>query len=271
MNESAQTVHVVFGKSIADTLREALAALGSMERVIGLPDGLNVGPIDPPDPSLRQAWGKSVLGADPVLRDGLVDDPIDVETAWAEATAPGVNPVFWACLSSPAEHACFLAYAARMQDRSFAIVDATNLNFTTVDGVRSPCSLGLMRAQDIVASNLYATRHLISFEERRAASEAWSQLQHENAPFRIVRDGQLVSAPLTHYDALLVEQASQDWEIAARLIGRAITTFVDAQSGEGTSDVVLIGRMLALGEENLLEIAGPGPGMRDYRVRRAMT
>jgi hypothetical protein len=272
MNDGAEIIHVVFGTCIADTLREALGLLDSTARVIGLPDCLSVGPIDPHDPTLRQAWGKSVLRADPMLRDALVSDTRDVEAAWVEATALGINPVFWACLSSPMEHACFLAFAARMQDRCFDIVDATNLDFTTIDGVRRPWSMGLMRVQDIVASNLYATRRPISAEAHRAAAMAWSELCHENAPFRIVRDGRMVSAPLTQYDAFLVAQARQDWEIAARLIGRTITKlcFENSPPGQATSDVVLFGRMLALCEAGLLEITGPGPDLRDYHVRRPL-
>ncbi|MCJ2135308.1 DUF1835 domain-containing protein [Methylobacterium sp. J-026] len=268
MTEGARIVHVVFGRSVAATLRDTLASLGIPEPVIGLPDSLSVGPIDPADADTRQAWDRSVLRSGSALRDERDDDPIDAEQAWAAATAPGTAPVFWACLRAPAEHACFLAFAARMHGRPFDFVDATDLDITTADGIRSPWSLGMLRRQDIVASNLYARRRPLSPDARRAASDAWSRLQRENAPFRIVRDGRLVSAPLTHYDALLVGQAGPDWEIAARLIGRAMATFWDAPSGDGTGDAVLFGRMLALGEAGALEIAGPGPGLRAYQVRR---
>ncbi len=97
------------------------------------------------------------------------------------------------------------------QGRPFDFADATALAIPTADGIRTPWSLGLMPRRDIVASNLDA---------RRAASDAWSRLQRENVPFRILRDGRLVSAPIAPYDALLVGQAGPDWEIAARLFGR---------------------------------------------------
>jgi hypothetical protein len=271
VNEGIETVHVVFGRCTADTLRNALPLLGSTERVIGLPDILSVGPINPPDPALRDAWFKSVLRTDTTLRAELDGDLIDVEAIWADATAPAVAPVFWVCFKSPMEHAAFLAFAARMQDRAFDIIDATNLDFTTTDGVHTPCSLGLMRVQDIVASKMYATRRPVSSDERRSATRTWSELQHANAPFRIVRDGRLVSAPLTHYDAVLVEQASQDWEIGARLIGRVITKlgFENAPHGQATSDDVIFGRMITLGERGALDVLGSGPDIRDYQVRRA--
>lgn len=271
-NGNAETVHVTFGCSIADTLRKALPLLGRTERVVGLPGTLSVGPIDPPDPALRQAWGKSILRAESMLWDEFDGDPRRVENTWAETTALSINPVFWVNFSSPMEHACFLAFAARRQSRSLDIVDATNLDFTTAGGVKSPRSLGMMRVQDIVVSDLYRMRRSVLPDELLAASAAWSQLRRENAPFRIVSDGRLVSAHLAHYDGLLVSQASQDWEVAAQLIGRAIGRISSdtALDGQDTSDVVLFGRTLALDENGLLEIRGPGPGMRDYQVRRSM-
>lgn len=272
LNEGLETVHVVFGWSIAHTLRKALPLLGSTERVIALPEILSIGPIDTIDPHVRHAWARSVLRADVALRDELDGDPIDGDSAWAAATSPDVAPVYWACLTSPTEHACFLAYAARMHERCFQFIDATDLAFTTLDGVESPWTLALLRDEDIAASRLHATRRPISAAELQAASRTWAALRRDNAPFRIVSDGRLVSAPITHYDALLVETANQGWEIAVQVIGRAIATLASnhAWRGQANGDAVLFGRMLALADEGMLEIAGPGPGMRDYRVRTAI-
>jgi hypothetical protein len=157
-----------------------------------------------------------------------------------------------------------------MADRPFDLVDATDLDVPGVNGVRRrSSSLGMVRSDEIVASKLYDRRRALPPEERRAAAAAWLRLQRENAPFRIVRDGVLVSAPLTHYDALLLELAQPAWEIAARLIGRVMTVFFDTPRGDGTGDAILFGRMLALSKAGALDIAGPGPELRDYQVRRA--
>ncbi|WP_409566621.1 DUF3658 domain-containing protein [Methylobacterium sp. E-005] len=51
---------------------------------------------------------------------------------------------------------------------------------------------------------------------------AWAALRNQDAPLRIVRDGRLVSAPLTHFDAVLISQATRDWEVAAKVIGRTL-------------------------------------------------
>lgn len=265
MTEEVETVHVVCSASAAGTLKRALPLLGSTDRVIGLPDSLSVGPVDSPDAKVRQAWSMSTL------RNVIDVDPVEVEKAWADATAPDLHPVFWVCLRSPMEHACFLAFASRVEGRCFDIVDATDLDYMTADGVRRVRALGQMRAQEIVASRVHETRRLISAEELCAASGRWAELRLENAPLRIVKNGRLVSAPLTHYDALLVEQASQDWEIAARLIGRMVDKLFssDTLAGEATSDVVLFGCMLALVETGALEIKGRGPEMCDCQVRKS--
>ncbi len=265
MTEAAETVHVACSASSAGTLRKALPLLGSKERVIGLPDSLSVGPIDPPNPKARQAWSKSTL------RNVIEVDPAEVEKARADATALDIHPVFWVCLRSPMEHACFLAYASRLEGRCVDIVDVTDVAHMTAGGVRHLRSLGQLRAREIVASRIYKTRRALSAAELRAASMRWAELRRENAPLRIVKGGRLVSAPLTHYDNLLVEQASQDWEIAPRLIGRMFDKLfsLDALAGEGTNDAVLFGRMLALGETGALEVRGRGARMLDYQVRRS--
>lgn len=265
VTEAAKIVHVASGASSAGTLREALSLLGSTERVIGLPDSLSVGPIDPPDPQARQAWSESTL------RNVIDVDPVEVEMAWADATSPDIHPVFWVCLRSPMEHACFLAFASRLGGRGADIVDVTDVAHMAAGGLRRLRSLGQLRAREIVASRVSETRRALSAAELRAASMRWAELRGENAPLRIVKDGRLVSAPLTHYDDLLVEQASQEWEIAPRLIGRIFDKMfsLEALAGEGTSDAVLFGRMLALGGTGALEVRGRGPGMLNHQVRRS--
>ncbi|MDH3030130.1 DUF3658 domain-containing protein, partial [Methylobacterium fujisawaense] len=55
-----------------------------------------------------------------------------------------------------------------------------------------------------------------------------------------------------------------------RVIGRTLhhlAVEVDPP-GQGVSDIVLFGRIQALGDAGNLEIKGPGPGMRDYEIRK---
>lgn len=258
-----ETVHVTWGVSRAETIRDTLRFQGCEARVIALSGSLNFGPIDPPDPDVRQSWIRTVLRIDPY------DDRLELEGPWAHATSASVHPVYWVCMTDAAEQASFLEFAFRMDGRPFDIIDATGLEFVTRDGVRAPWSLGIMRGEDIVASCLIDKRRPCSHDEREIAAASWARLKRENAPLRVVRDGRLVSAPLTYFDAALVVQATADWEVAAKLIGRTLhhLSFEVEPSGQGVSDIVLFARVHALGDAGSLEIRGLGPGLRDYEVR----
>ena len=263
MSGTVETVHVAFGPSRAESIRIALRKRGCEARVVGLPSALNFGPIDPPDPDVRQAWIRSVLRCEPA------DDQREDEAPWTEVTSARVHPIYWVCRSDAGEHACFLEFAFRMAGRPFDIVEATGLDFVTRDGVPTPWSLGLLRPEDIIASGLGERRRPFSQTESEAAFAAWLQLRRENAPLRIVRDGRLVSAPVTTFDACLIEQSAPEWEVVAKLIGRAMEhlSFGMDPPGQSPGDTVLFGRVRALADAGLLDIAGVGPGMRDYEVR----
>ncbi|MCJ2033831.1 DUF3658 domain-containing protein [Methylobacterium sp. J-068] len=264
MTETSEVVHVAWGVSRAESVRDALRSEGCTERVIALSSALHVGPIDHLHSGARRAWAHANL------RD---DDPDwdwhEPEAPWTEATSPAVYPVYWVCLSDAGEHASYLAFASRMAGRPFDIVDATGLDVTTVGGVSPVWSLGLLRPEDIVASGLQAKRRTVSTAEGEAASAAWSRLRRENAPLRVVRDGRLMSAPLTHFDPVLTGLATPGWELVIKLIGRAINHLnseVDPP-GQGTGDELLFTRVLALGQAGALEVRGAGPGMRAFEVR----
>src|SRR5689334_22783103 len=98
-------VHVVFNMSAAGSLRQALADMSLKETVIGLPDDLSVGPIDPPAADLRDRWTEDTLGFDNWPDLGQRSDLF-----WTQATDRDVIPVAWVCRQSAAEFAGFLEF-----------------------------------------------------------------------------------------------------------------------------------------------------------------
>lgn len=214
---------------------------------------------------MRRAWLREHLRSDEPGEDW--DEP---ETPWREATAPGIHPVFWVCLSHAGEHASFLKFAAGMAGRPFDVVDATGASRPGSGGSRPIWPLGQLSPAAIVASGLGAGRRTVSDAESDAARATWTRLRQENAPLRVVRDARLVSAPLTQFDAILTGQAGQDWGLLVALIGRALGDLdhADDPPGQGCSYEFLFARVLALGEAGALDVRGTGPGMRDYAVRR---
>ncbi len=266
MTGKAETVHVAWGVSRAESIRDALRLQGCGTRVIALTYALSLGPIDPPDPEARRAW----FAAHTRMTGDPWTEGANAETPWTEATASSVHPVYWVCLSDAVEHAGFLEFASRMGGRPFDIVDATGLAIATEGGIAPAWSLGLLRPEDIVASGLSGKRRPFTKAESDAALADWSQLRRENAPLRVVRDGRLVSAPLTHFDAVLMAQAAAESEMLIKLVGRVLNhlSFEVDPPGQGCSDELLFARILVLGDAGALDVTGSGPGMRDYEVRR---
>ena len=256
--------------SAAASIRGALAGVDGPARIIGSPDDLSFGPIDPPSPELRQKWASINLPCD-------YEEVVSAaELFWAEATALDATPVAWVCTTDAQEHAGFLEFVWRMAGRPFDLVDATGIEGPASpgqDGPSRPWSLGVMRSQDIVASRLVDRKSACTPERADKARTTWLKLRKDNAPFRIVKSGHLVSAPLEYYDVFLEKHSVKDWQKAARLIGETMGYLeigLDPR-GQSPSDMVLFGRMLALGEAGVLDVEGSGPEMRDYRVRRPST
>ncbi|SFV13928.1 DUF1835 domain-containing protein, partial [Methylobacterium sp. UNCCL125] len=81
MPDEAEVIHVAWGASRADTIRDALRSQGDEARVIALSGDLNFGPINPPDPDVRHAWLRAVLRPDPYA------DQREAEEPWMEATS----------------------------------------------------------------------------------------------------------------------------------------------------------------------------------------
>ncbi|HEY4253793.1 MAG TPA: DUF3658 domain-containing protein [Roseomonas sp.] len=84
---------------------------------------------------------------------------------------------------------------------------------------------GLSRSKQAVAlmdeealASLLGTERAIANEDREDAAQRWRRLKSENAPFRIVTDSGLVSAPSDVFDNLLLDQATKDWRRSARIV-----------------------------------------------------
>ena len=267
MIDERATLHVVFGMAAAGSIREALTRTGRKERVIGCPDDLSFGPINPPSADLRRTWAASFLNYE-------FDEVIGMaETFWADATAPDILPIAWVCRSNAGEHASFLEFVWRMSGRCFDLIDATGIEVASLRhpfNTYRPWSLGVIAPDQIIASALERRRAAFPREQAEAAKSRWSDLRAENAPFRVLREGRLVSAPLTCFDGFLEQYASTEWQKAARLIGETMgrMQLELVPQGQSPSDMVLFGRMIALGEAGVLDVEGNGPHMRDYRVRR---
>jgi hypothetical protein len=149
------------------------------------------------------------------------------------------------------QHAAFLECLWRFGETSCDVVDLTD-----VVG-----NIGEL-ARDRIGQDLLWTRAQELPEAlHRRYLEQWRRLRSDDAPFRVVRNLELVSAPITVHDDVLLSFAGRDWCTSARLIGNVMG------SGAMVGDAVLFGLLRRLVREGKLEARGDLSTMGSSKVR----
>lgn len=257
------TVHVVFNMSAAGAIRQAFGQVGRNESVLGFPDDLSFGPIDPPSARLRQAWVENELSHD-------FEEVVQMaDQFWADATSPSAFPVAWVSRRDAAEYCGFLEFVWRKGDAPFGVVDFAGLEYTGQGRLLAAESLGLLSPDQILGARLFEQQKVLRPDEIEVFRDVWHRLRRENAPLRVVDEMGLASAPISRFDDAIVSCASSDWQKGARLVGMAIGELIEHPPNQCPSDLVLWSRVRALGEAGILEIAGDGSEMRSTLVRRS--
>lgn len=255
-----KVLHVAPRDSAGRNLREALRLAGYQQDVLSFTDDLSHGPIAWSTSRERAAWWAHVN--EPRLED-------DLEEFWLRLETANRRLVVWFGRHSASELAFFLALADRLGDRSYDIVDVTNLRwtYTRPDGtsaVAQPVgAVGSVPADQLVAQ--LDTARPISPQEASDAGRLWQHLRSQNATFRVVTPTGLASAPLDHFDSSILEQAATEWRSSAYVIGSTLAH--NCAPYIQVDDVMLLARLVALVEEGKLLADGDPWDMRACRVR----
>ncbi len=241
---------------------------GCEDRVIVLPDNLSFGPIDGVDFNARDEWTETTLGdlSDIYSREAQ-------GAFWHDAFGEGVSRVVWLSKRSPQEFAGFLEFVWRLGDAPCEIVDLTEfvLPERTVNGRQYPRSLAgslsMLTPEQILLYDLPNCAEPLTTTQREQYRSAWATLRTENADLRVIDSGlNLVSAPITFFDRLLLSGADERWRKSARVIGQAMAAFWDDTLYQ-VSDFFLAARVRALVKAGLLEGAGDLWQIRFSEVR----
>jgi hypothetical protein len=120
---------------------------------------------------------------------------------------------------------------------------------------RLAISLGILPPYQILENDLLDRTETLTSILRAQYRELWERLRAENAPLRVLSEGELVSAPLSFFDALLLSCATPEWQKAARVIGEALWESSTASVLQ-TGDLVLCARARALADTGRLESRG---------------
>ena len=255
-----KTLHVIFSQSVAPHLREALKRAGRTDDVVFHADDLRRGPLDPGDPSSRGRWAIDVLDIDP-------EDIDSDEAFWHESLNSERRLVAWTSTRVAQERAGFLEWLWRLGDAPCDVID---LSTTQANGY--PAILGLLEAQEILSLGLLDTAASLSPADRARHHQTWRRLREENAPLRIIQDGELASAPLEVFDEKLLSYVPTEWKRAAWVVGEVMAEVFDDYLFQ-VGDTVLAARLWALAQAGVIEMRAPPhtgkrPPLRGQEVRR---
>jgi uncharacterized protein DUF3658 len=119
-------------------------------------------------------------------------------------------------------------------------------------------SLAMLPLLTILENGLFDRREKLTPVLRARYRELWGRLRAENAPLRVLSEGELVSAPLSFFDPLLLSCATSEWQKAARVIGEALWESWESSnmSVMQTGDLLLCARARALANAGRLESRG---------------
>lgn len=277
---TSDVLHVVFTPEGAWSLGRALRTEGrSKERVVCLLDDLSFGPVNPPDPSVREAWVETELGFTgwPDTPEGsfpwATTEAGDVEwdelgaasrQFWDEALSGQARKIVWMTRRSTREYTGFLEWLWQSGDAPCEIVDLTECSVSDYRHFRPHqtlipqlrvVSLGRLWPESIVGNRLRDRAVPLQAADRFRYRELWQQLRTENAPFRVAgRDG-LMSAPISFFDETLMDCAVANWRKVARIVGDVLSAQYDEDLPR-CSSMVLAARIQALVKRGRLEFAG---------------
>jgi hypothetical protein len=256
------TLHIVPGHSAGGSLRQAIRGAGRNEEVLFFRDDLSCGPIDSEDLAARVTWWTQFHG-------DWETEAAPLKAFWDRVATTDDRLVVWFSRRSALELAFFLAWADRLEERPYSIIDVTGLRLPShrPDGspTLSPPTPAVSVLPQYQLRSLLGTERQVTDQEAEEARRQWRRLRAENAPFRVVTPTGLVSAPLDHFDPLLMEHATTEWRKVARVVGDMMGLNSDPYFQVG--DIMLLARVIALIDEGKLLADGDPWDMHSCRVR----
>jgi len=147
-----------------------------------------------------------------------------------------------------------------MGDAPYDVVDLSNVKVSRPEhGPPQPpvfaMSLGMLHPDIIGRDRLWELSEPLQQTVRERYRDLWQRLRSENAPLRVVDGGELVSAPISFFDSLLMSFVTDNWRKVARIVGEALVAPMD-NFIIGPGDLFLSARVNALVESGQLEIRG---------------
>jgi hypothetical protein len=262
-----ETLHIVPGLSAAGSLNAAMREAGRDDEVLAWPDDLSCGPINPADPDARAAWWNSFYC------DGETGNDWDIEqelnSFWDRVATTEKRIVLWTSAHCANELSFYLAWTDQIEDRPVTPIDVTGFRypFTHRDGTvaQSGPAKSVSTINNDGLRALLGSEQPVSIQRLSQARNRWRQLKAEDAPFRVITEDGLISAPVDYFDELLIRQAASEWRKTAYIVGAAMGSASEPYFQVG--DMMLLVRVVALVEQGKLLVEGNPWKMQSSRVR----
>ncbi|TMJ89905.1 MAG: DUF1835 domain-containing protein [Alphaproteobacteria bacterium] len=239
-----QTIlHFVFTDSGAGCLVEALREADRDDHVIASSDAMNLGPINPADPSMRTKWVEAEFGW-----TDCSSSTVGSKRLWNETLFPNHRKIAWLSRRSAAEYAGFLEWLWRLGEAPCEVVDMTDVevSYRPEHGPPRPpvlaMSLALLSHHTIRKNKLWDLAEPLQAAARRRYHDVWRQLRSENAPLRVIDGDKLVSAPITFFDAKLLSYAKPDWQKVSNIFAQMLLS-------EANDTLIQTDQMLVTGHQ----------------------
>ncbi len=266
---TASILHIAFTTDGARRLREALRLAGRDDRVTALADDLTIGPINPANPTLRRRWLDTEIGHPAFFLAGG-----DTRLFWRRVATHRGRRVAWTSRRSAWGYAGLLELNRRLGETPFDVVDLTDMPVTIsnrevvpIPAVQANRLLTLGTA-DILDSRLWDLATTALPAQRSAWSAVREHLREDRAMLRIV-DADLIlrSAPLSHFDEMLLSRVLPRWSKCARIIGQIMRSLDKHPCPHQVADYFLASRLRALVSAGRIEGVGDLRRIRFSEVR----
>jgi hypothetical protein len=237
-------------------MRAALKLDDRPDSVLAYPETLSCGPISPDDPGVRASWWApwydeaETLARLSDFRAGL--DAGDDITVWFSRNAADELAFFHACV-------------ARLANRPFDIAEIVRP--APKPGQTDAPIPRASTCQPETLVSLLSSARPISDVERSEAVARWSQLQSENAPFRIVSPEGLISAAIDVFDERLLSRIGPEPRSAREVVLE--TMLLGDPDYLQVGDVMLFARLEELAGRGELLVHGDPDDLWSAKVSRA--
>lgn len=260
-------LHIVFGDSGAGSLKQALAGRNDTDRVVSLGDDLSWGPIGGSDASERIAY----LDAHCPIPGGWSWLAEAHEEFRQQVSAPWDERLIWLGSASAAELAGYLFYLDRFRELPANVV-RPDAHLPPHPQFGPAGSIGVLNASNLAEVLEHAPRRPISDDAELYGR--WAELVAEGALLRVLDGVCLVSAPIDHFDHLILDAVGSEWKLGIRVIGDTLGAAFDVPV-QINSDFLFM-RLAKLAKSGALEADGEVLGWSEemrrlpVSVRRAV-